>query len=175
MDYLLRPHHATKGRFRTLERYAPALLEERGRRVVCRSDTKHLSIAEIHVSERRLANAHRICENGLEDRLQFPGRSRDDLQHLGGCRLLLQWLREFLFQVRVGCAKPVNVSSRLRCLRKNTGNASSALCPFAKQGHLVGTVNGLARVPSLDHLVRDSEHLWRNAEAECLSSLEIDH
>ena len=48
-----------------------------------RSDTKDLSIAEIHVSERSLANAHRVCEYDLEDRLQLPGRRRDDLQHLG--------------------------------------------------------------------------------------------
>jgi hypothetical protein len=32
-------------------------------------------------------------------------------------RLLLQRLSEFLFQIGVGCAKPVNVSSRPRCLR----------------------------------------------------------
>src|SRR6516225_3054434 len=55
--------------------------------------------------------------------------------------LLLQRLGELFFQVGVG-AKAVNVSSRLRCLRTKTGNASSALRPFARQGHLVGTVTG---------------------------------
>jgi hypothetical protein len=44
-------------------------------------------------------------------------------------------------QVGVGCAKAVNVSSRLRCLRTKTGNACSALRAFARQGHLVGTVD----------------------------------
>src|SRR5262249_41478776 len=40
----------------------------------------------------------------------------------------------------VSCAKALNVSSRLRCLRSKTGNASSAPCPFSSQDHLVGTV-----------------------------------
>jgi hypothetical protein len=35
------------------------------------------------------------------------------------------------------------VSSRLRCLRTKTGNAFSALRPFASQGHLVGIVDRL--------------------------------
>src|SRR5262249_37186861 len=71
-------------------------------------------------------------------------RSRDDAQHLGRRRLLLQRLGELLFQVGVGCASAANVSSRLRCLRTKTGNACSALCPFASQGHLVGTVTRLS-------------------------------
>src|SRR6266540_5666085 len=45
-------------------------------------------------------------------------------------------------QLGVGCAKAVNASSRLRCLRTKTGNACSALRPFASQGHLVGTGTG---------------------------------
>ena len=59
-----------------------------------RSDAKNLSFAEIHVSELGLANARRVCEHGLEYRLQLPGRRRDDLQHLGGRGLLLQRLAE---------------------------------------------------------------------------------
>src|SRR5262249_16852981 len=78
----------------------------------------------------------------LEHRLQLAGRTADDLKDLGRRGLLLQRLGELLFQVGVGCAKAVNVSSRLRCLRTKTGNASSALRPFASQGHLVGTVTG---------------------------------
>jgi hypothetical protein len=71
------------------------MLKERRRRIVRRSDTKDLSSAEIHVSERSLANAHRVREYGLEDRLQLPGRRRDDLQHLRGRRLLLSRFRYF--------------------------------------------------------------------------------
>src|SRR5262249_9199375 len=68
----------------------------------------------------------------------------DYAEHLRGRRLLLQRLGKFLFQVGVGCAKAVNVSSRLRCLRTKTGNASSTLRPFASQDHLVGTVTRLS-------------------------------
>ena len=39
---------------------------------------------------------------------------------------MLQRLGELLFRVGVSCEKAVNVSSRLRCLRTKTGNASSA-------------------------------------------------
>src|SRR5215472_15948779 len=72
--------------------------------------------------------------------LQIEGRAADDLEHVGGRGLLLPRLGQFLCQVGIGCAKAVNVSSRLRCLRTKTGNASSALRLFARQGHLVGTV-----------------------------------
>src|SRR5262245_5370094 len=41
-----------------------------------------------------LANSHRVREYGLEDRLQLPGRRRDDLQHFRGRRLLLQRVAE---------------------------------------------------------------------------------
>src|SRR5215510_4094114 len=71
------------------------MLEERRRRIVRRSDTKDLSIAEIQVSERSLANAHRVREYGLEDRLQLAGRAGDSSQHLRCCCLLLQRLGEF--------------------------------------------------------------------------------
>src|SRR5262249_50758626 len=93
-------------------------------------------------AELGLADAGRIFEHRLEHRLQFAWRAADDLQDLRGSGLLLQRLGELLFQVGVGCSKAVNVSSRLRCLRTKTGNACSALCPFASQDHLVGTVAG---------------------------------
>src|SRR5262249_27422334 len=76
--------------------------------------------------------------------LQLARRVRDDLQHVRGRGLLLERPGEFLFQVGVGCAKTVNVSSRLRCLRTKTGNASAVLRPFASQDHLVGTVTRLS-------------------------------
>ena len=49
------------------------MLKEWGWRIMRRSDTKNLSIAEIHVSESGLANAHRVCEYDLENRLHSPG------------------------------------------------------------------------------------------------------
>src|SRR6476619_2677190 len=135
------------------------MLKERRRRIVRRSDTKDLSIAEIHVSERSLANAHRVREHGLEDQLQLHGRARDDLQHLRGRGLLLQRVGEFaftryelslqlaracfqLFQLRVGLADTVKARSRLRSARTKLATARSFLRPLARQGHLVGTVTG---------------------------------
>src|SRR5215467_2040239 len=92
-------------------------------------------------AELGLADAGRIFEHRLEHRLQLAGRTADDLKDLGRRGLLLQRLGELLFQIGVGCAKTVNVSSRLR-LRTKTGNAFSALRPFARQDHLVGTATG---------------------------------
>src|SRR5262245_52205000 len=97
---------------------------------------------EIEVAELGLANAHCIGQHGLEHRLKLARRTADDLQHLRGCRLLLQRLDEFLFQVGVGCVKTINGSSSLRCLRTKTGSAGSTLRPFARQDHLVGTATG---------------------------------
>src|SRR5262249_54302707 len=96
---------------------------------------------EVEAAEPGLAKAHCIGQHGLEHRLQLARRAGDNSQHLRGRGLLLQRLGELLFQVGVGCAKTVDVSSRLR-LRTKTGNAFSALRPFASQGHLVDTVTG---------------------------------
>src|SRR5262249_15811744 len=74
------------------------------------------------LAEFRLANSRGVLQHGLEHRLQLAGRAADDLQHLRGRGLLLQCLGELLFQVGVGCAKTVNVSSPLRCLRTKTGS-----------------------------------------------------
>src|SRR5262249_50872741 len=107
----------------------------------CRS-IENFTVVSEHHAELGLADAHRVLQHGLEDRLELAGRAGNYTQHLGGRRLLLWRLGELLFQVGVGCAKAANVSSRLRCLRTKTGNASSALRPFASQDHLVGTVTG---------------------------------
>src|SRR5262249_8062785 len=88
------------------------------------------------------ANAGRIFQHGIEDRPQLPGRAANHPQHLRGRGLLLQSVGELPFQVGIGCAQAVNVSSRLRSRRTKTGNACSALRPFSRQGHLVGTVTG---------------------------------
>src|SRR5215470_3933582 len=93
-------------------------------------------------AELGLADAHRIRQYGLEHGLKLARRTGDDLKDFGSRGLLLQCLGELLFQVGIGCAKAVNVGSSLRCLRTKTGGASSALRPFARQCHLVGTVPG---------------------------------
>jgi hypothetical protein len=74
-------------------------------------------------------------------------------------------LGELLFQVGIGCAKAVNVSSRLRCLRTKTGNASSALRPFASQGHLVGTVTRLAILTPHDEFAAHDHSITSSARA----------
>ena len=53
---------------------------------------KVVSLPQPQVAELRLAEAHGVRQHGLEHRLEFAGRARDDLQHLGGRRLLLQRL-----------------------------------------------------------------------------------
>src|SRR5262249_53358795 len=107
-----------------------------------------VSLTQQHASEHGFADTYCVFQHGLEYWFQLAGRAGDDAQHFRGCGLLLQRLGELLFQVGVGCAKAVNVSSRLRCLRTKTGNTSSALRPFARQGHLVGTVTGPLSVAS---------------------------
>src|SRR6516225_8523296 len=122
------------------DEHARASLGISQRRVVHGGDAEGVALAQEERSKLSLAEARRVRQDGLEDRLQFSSRAADDLQDLGGRRLLLQRLGEFLLQLGVGAANGINVGSRLRCLRTKTGNASSTLRPFARQGHLVGTV-----------------------------------
>jgi hypothetical protein len=49
-----------------------------------------------HRSELGLADAYRVRQHGLKHGLQLAGRRTDDLQHLGGRRLLLQRLGEII-------------------------------------------------------------------------------
>src|SRR5262245_23332762 len=117
---------------------------------------------EIEVAELRIAEAHRVCQHGLEYRFELARRARDDLENLRGRGLLLQRLGkvlarlgelapvffEFLFQFGVGNANGINVSSRLRSIRTKTASVRSALRPFARQGHLVGAAAALPVGPS---------------------------
>src|SRR5215472_6824299 len=109
----------------------PPLGIVRCRHTMHRDPAKGISVAQKQKSELGLAEPCRVRQYGLEHGLKLARRTGDDLKDFGSRRLLLQRLGEFLFQVGVGCAKAVNVSSRLRCLRTKTGNASSTLRPFA--------------------------------------------
>src|SRR5262249_4715893 len=115
---------------------------ERARSGMHRHHTEFTALDEREIGEVGLANAGCVRQNRSEDPVQLARRARNDLQHLCSRSLLLQCLGELLFQVGIGCAKAVNVTSRLRCLPTKTGSASSTLRPFARQGHLVGTATG---------------------------------
>src|SRR6516165_9515535 len=49
----------------------------------------------------RLAQPRRRLDQRLENRLQIEGRAADDLEHVGGGRLLLQRLAQLVEQARV--------------------------------------------------------------------------
>jgi hypothetical protein len=113
------------------------------------SPSKQLSQRNVRssASVRLVAISTRSHRTVLRGRDEIGRRARDDAQYLGGRRLLVQCLGEFartrfefLLQLRSGFANAVNVSSRLRCLRTKT---RSALRPFARQGHPVGTATAV--------------------------------
>ena len=54
------------------------------------------SVEQPQRAELGLADARRIFQHGLEDRLQLAGRAGDDLQHLRRRGLLLQRLGEIV-------------------------------------------------------------------------------
>ena len=87
----MRPEHA----------FAASLFNPGSRDVVLRGQTKGLAVAEIHRSEFRLADLHRILEQGLEHRLQFTRRRADNLQHFRGRSLLLERFAQLVEQPRV--------------------------------------------------------------------------
>src|SRR5438045_7720234 len=145
MSRLFRDSNTTKGRVRRRSNkwIVFAGLGIRGCRAVHRNDAKCVSLAEIQIPELSVADARRVLQHRLEHGLQIAGEAADDLQHLGGGRLLLQRLCKVLarlgefaprcfklvFQICVGCAKAVNVSSRLRSGRTKVATARSALRP----------------------------------------------
>ena len=55
-----------------------------------RNDAERVSLAQIHHPEFGLAQARRVREHGVKHGLQFAGRTRNDVQHLGGRGLPLQ-------------------------------------------------------------------------------------
>ena len=57
------------------------------------ADTPELvALAEQQARKLSVAQACRVRQHGIENELQFSGRTADDLQHLGDGRLLLQRL-----------------------------------------------------------------------------------
>src|SRR5215471_15007002 len=122
-------------------RVAAPQLGKRRRHIMHCDDPEGVSLTQIHRAGLGRADAGRVLQHGLEHGLQLAGRARYEAQHLRRRALLLERLGELLFQVGVGCAKTVNVSSRLRCLRTKTG-VSSGLCPFSSQDHPLGAVTG---------------------------------
>src|SRR6516225_2412928 len=69
-------------------------LDERRRRVVLRGGSEGVSLTKIQGAELDLADANRVRQHSLENRLQLAGRGTDDLQHFGRCRLLLEGFLE---------------------------------------------------------------------------------
>src|SRR5215813_4345778 len=79
------------------------------RRVVHGGGSESVALAQEKRSKLGLAEARRVRQYGLEDRLQFSRRAADNLQHLGGCRLLrarfaqlAPRLRELAFEIDRG-------------------------------------------------------------------------
>ena len=116
LGHLLRGRDEAKGAIRRRVNDSRAGLGVGVWRVVHGHGAESLALAEVERAELRLADARRLLQHRLEHRPQLPRRTADDLQDLRGRRLLLQRLGEPVFQVGIGCAKAVNVSSRLRCL-----------------------------------------------------------
>src|SRR5215472_1656077 len=89
-----------------------------------------------------LAEACGTLGHHLQHGLQLGRRGADDSQNLGCRRLLLERLGKSLFQLDARLEDRVNSRTRLRSRRTKTASMRSALCLFASQGHLVGTVTG---------------------------------
>ena len=85
-----------------------------------------------------LAHANGVVEHGLEHRLERAGRPRDDVQHLRGGGPLFQRLGELLFQIRVRCAKAVNISASLRSGRRCSTLARESTTWIRKSADLNG-------------------------------------
>src|SRR5256885_2372577 len=58
-------------------------LDKRKWRIVLRNETESVSFVEVHRSEFGLTDPRRVLQYRLEHQLQFAGRARNDLQHVG--------------------------------------------------------------------------------------------
>src|SRR5262249_15612815 len=122
---------------------------KRRRYIVRCGNPKSVTFTEVEDAEFRLTEPRRIHQHRLEYRLQFAGRARNDLQHLGRCGLLLQCLGEALprlvefalvcfklpFQVTARLAYLTNGRGRLRSGRTTLATLRSAFRAFARRGH----------------------------------------
>jgi hypothetical protein len=95
----------------------------------------------------------------VQHRLNLGRRVRDDAQNLGGGGLLLQRLDkvlphvgdlasacfELLFEIGAGRVSSTDAGFRVRSGQTNLATVRSALRPFARQGHLIGTGIGPQR------------------------------
>jgi hypothetical protein len=83
-----------------------------------RNVSEYIAFVEQHVAEAGLADANSVLKHGLEHRLQFTGRTRNDAQHFGSGGLLLQCLSSL--PSCLGKLPPCLVSVTL-CFRKLAG------------------------------------------------------
>ena len=72
------------------QRFAPSQLSKGGRRIVKGDAARCLAFHQPHHAEPGAADPRGIFEQLPEDRVQFACRRADDLQHVGGCGLMLQ-------------------------------------------------------------------------------------
>src|SRR5262249_6647189 len=106
-----------------------------------------ISFFEPHSAVAGLAEPRRVCQHGLEHRLELAGRAGYDLQHLRRRGLLLERLHEvltrlsqlapaclkLLFQIGAGLTDTANARSRIRSGRTKFAAARWALCAFERQ------------------------------------------
>ena len=74
-----------------------------------RSNAEGTVVTQLQRAKLSVTDAHRILQHRLEHRLQLTGGAADDLEHVGGCGLLLKRFAQFVEQPRVldrddGCA-----------------------------------------------------------------------
>src|SRR5690242_7229970 len=98
-----------------MEQLVLARVDERGRRVVKCRGAECISVAEIEGAEFRPTQPGCIRQYGLKYGLQIAWRAGNDPQHLRGCGLLLERLRE-IARARAHLIEQPDVLDRDHCL-----------------------------------------------------------
>src|SRR5215470_10526203 len=105
----------------TDERGAAPVLRKCGWSVMEADTSELVTLAEKQPRKLGVAQACRVRQYGIEDGLQFSGRTADEFKHVGRLRLLLPRLGELtlvcfelLFQVGAGLAHPTRAHIGLR-------------------------------------------------------------